>query len=109
MATMILVTSGDGVEGSMDYSTVSLRLADCLISPARGYPGRIWFSSIASQGSELLSSGWSPSTPGSSKKERKAQPSEHSTLVPGRGRGKDAACHRLGSLGNRLFSAQQLY
>lgn len=104
---MILVISGDGVEGSVDYSTVNLHPADCLISPARGYPGRIWFSKAACQGSELLSFGWSPRTPGSSKKKRKGQPSEHSRLVPGRR--KDAAHHRLGSLGKRLFSAQQLY
>lgn len=71
MAAMILVISGDvvileGVKGSEDYCAVNPHPADCLINPARGYPG--WHSRAACQGSKPFSSGWSPSCPGSSKK-----------------------------------------
>lgn len=71
-----------GVKGSKGYCTVNPHPDACLINLARGYPGSVWCSRAARQGSKLFSSGWSPSCLGSSKNEGKPSPQNILGLSP---------------------------
>ena len=105
MTAMILVISGDAVllegcqgEWRLLYSKFS---PNCLFNqPNQGLPWKL----LAFQGCRPRLKSfrlWVESSLSWQLKERrKVQPSRHSSLVPGRH--KDAAYHRLGSLGCRL-------